>query len=247
MDQLRHTSMKQVTYNNNLTLKYVNRKESKFARAVVGSNAVWEDLLKKDADGKRSPDLKFLNPYTETSEFVDPEDIEFLKEILWEINKYLLPGLKDEERSWRYKEHEKEILELHSVKEWMETSRYFNVPLRKASDFDRARGARHNGIVKTVSQWWDSVWDEIDPRQLHATARAQVASTYGSDATLMYNQYDLSPIHRAELLEKEGVYSFEIDLSILASDVAFQHYREILFNDVLLTADAVATVMHFVQ
>ena len=47
MDQLRHTSMKQVTYNNNLTLKYVNRKESKFARAVVGSNAVWEDLIKK--------------------------------------------------------------------------------------------------------------------------------------------------------------------------------------------------------
>ena len=50
----------------------------------------------------------------------------------------------------------------------------------------------------------------------------------GSDATLMYNQYDLSPIHRAELLEKEGVYSFEIDLSILASDVAFQHYRNFI-------------------
>jgi hypothetical protein len=33
----------------------------------------------------------------------------------------------------------------------------------------------------------------------------------------------------------------------LASDVAFQHYREILFNDVLIAADAVATVMHFVQ
>ena len=61
----------------------------------------------------------------------------------------------------------------------METSRYFNVPLRKASDFDRARGALHNGIVKTVSQWWDSVWDEVDSRQLHATARTQIASTYG--------------------------------------------------------------------
>jgi hypothetical protein len=54
--------------------------------------------------------MKFIDPYSNPEEFEDPKDVEFLKELLWEINKYLLPGVTEEQRKWAYKEHEREIL-----------------------------------------------------------------------------------------------------------------------------------------
>jgi hypothetical protein len=90
MDRLRHESLSQVNYINNITLEYVDRKGSKVGRAVFGGNQIWEDLIRKDPDGKRAKDLKFIDPYKHPEEFEDPRDIEFLQEMLWEINKYLL-------------------------------------------------------------------------------------------------------------------------------------------------------------
>jgi hypothetical protein len=37
----------------------------------------------------------------------------------------------------------------------------------------------------------------------------------------MYNSYGLGLAARNDMLANEGVYAYEIDLSILASDVAF--------------------------
>ena len=41
------------------------------------------------------------------------------------------------------------------------------------------------------------------------------------NATTMYNQYDLSSEDRERLIAEHGIYDFEIDLDLLALDVAF--------------------------
>lgn len=246
MDRLRHESLSQVNYINNITLEYVDRKGSKVGRAVFGGNKIWEDLIRKDPDGKRAKDLKFIDPYKHPEEFEDPRDIEFLQEMLWEINKYLLP-IPDEYRNWRYKDHKTQILALDQVIKAMDDESYFNVPLRKATDFDVFRNMGKAGFGHTIRHWWDTQREQFDPRMVDSTARQHIQKTYGDDVSKMYNSYGLGLAARNDMLANEGVYAYEIDLSILASDVAFQFHREKLFNDVLLTADAVATVMHFIQ
>jgi hypothetical protein len=54
-----------------------------------------------------------------------------------------------------------------------------------------------------------------------STARQHIQKTYGDDVSKMYNAYGLGLAARNDMLANEGVYAYEIDLSILASDVAF--------------------------
>lgn len=54
-----------------------------------------------------------------------------------------------------------------------------------------------------------------------STARQHIQKTYGDDVSKMYNAYGLGLTARNDMLANEGVYAYEIDLSILASDVAF--------------------------
>jgi len=37
----------------------------------------------------------------------------------------------------------------------------------------------------------------------------------------MYNQYKISDRARSQIIENEGLYDFEVDLNLLAIDVAF--------------------------
>jgi hypothetical protein len=54
-----------------------------------------------------------------------------------------------------------------------------------------------------------------------STARQHIQKTYGDDVAKMYNAYGLGLTARNEMLANEGVYAYEIDLSILSADVAF--------------------------
>jgi hypothetical protein len=49
----------------------------------------------------------------------------------------------------------------------------------------------------------------------------------------MYNQYNLSPEDRDYLIKEEGIYNFEVDLDLLALDVAFQSIREDYYENIL--------------
>jgi hypothetical protein len=46
----------------------------------------WEKLLVKNAQGEIAETLQLINPYAENN--LVPEDVKFLKAILWEINKF---------------------------------------------------------------------------------------------------------------------------------------------------------------
>lgn len=243
---IRDLQLKQQTYLNNLCLEYENRKTSQLQRALINTTNIWADLIEKDPNGNYTKELKLYNPY-DTTLSLDPRDVAFLKKILWEIQKYILPDITEEQRKWHYEGHETDILSLSSVTDAIDSGRYFQIPLRRASSFERLKKISKIGLIQWFKKTWDSLKDEYDPRQLHSSAETRIAAESQKDVTKMYNQYRISQRAREDIIEKEGVYDFEIDLNLLAGDVAFQFERKRLFDDCLTHTNAMATVMHYLQ
>jgi len=71
---------------------------------------MWEKLLVKDSKNQISDTLTLKNPYTDIS--LDKETVQFLKAILWEINKYRFKDELGNHTDWTYKENASEIDEL---------------------------------------------------------------------------------------------------------------------------------------
>lgn len=243
---IRDTQLKQQNFLNALCLEYEQRKTSQLQRALINTTDIWSDLIEKGPDGEFTKELKLLNPYDRNLN-LDPRDEKFLKEILWEMQKYILKGITEEQRSWHYKDHESEILDIPSVIDAISEGTYFQLPLRRSSSFERLHHITKIGLKQAVSKMWDSLKDEYDPRQLHSSAQSRISSESAKDVTKMYNQYSISQRAREDIIASEGVYDFELDLNLLAGDISFQFERKRLFDDALVHTNAMVTVMHYLQ
>lgn len=232
-----------------LGIEFISKKESTLRRVAVGLNYnIWEDLLVKDADGKIAKTLTVKNPYTDTS--LDPDQVKYLKGILWEINKFRL-NLPAELKNLTYLENAKDIeaalVTNNKLINAIDKGTYFELPLRKASDFDRIRKIPRSGIGTQFKKILQNMTDELDPRQLHASYSKSL-SAKESNILEMFNAYENTTMDdRMRRIEQEGADDFEIDLDLLANDVAFQFTRQQLYAEPLLIAESVATMMHFMQ
>jgi hypothetical protein len=94
---------------------------------------MWEDLLEKDESGKVKKELIIKNPWDSRANLSD-SDRNFLKQILWEINKYIL-NVPAEYMQMSYKGNENKIDSLRQVKEAKSDGSYFFLPLKRASGF----------------------------------------------------------------------------------------------------------------
>ena len=242
---VRKFTLDQSTYINNITTKYYQRHGvSNVSRALLNSSSIWENFIEKGPDGKFTKELKIIDP--ETSNLND-EDKLFLNQMLWEIQKFIIPGITEEQRHWRFETHKNQILALPAVINAIADGRYYQLPLRRAAAFDRLRHIRDNGgIFQSLKKYWDSLSDDYDPRQLHTSAQNIIRDDFG-EITEMYNQYKISNRARAQIIEKEGQFDFEYDLNLLAIDVAFQSKRKELFDKALTHAAAMATVFHYLN
>lgn len=241
---IRSFTLNQSTYLNTITVNYYKRHGvSDTSRALVNSSSIWENFIEKGPDGKYTKELKIVKPET----LSNAEDTLFLNQMLWEIQKFILPGMTEEQQQWRYEDHKKEIETLASVIEAKDNGNYYSLPLRRATNFDRLRHVGDaGGIKKALKRYWDSLQDDFDPRQLHTSAQKILSSEFGN-VTEMYNQYRISERARNQILQNESVYDFEVDLNFLATDVAFQFKRKELFDNALLHAQAMATVFHYLN
>ena len=241
---IRKACLDSATYVNKITVDYFNRHGvSKTQRAVLNTSNVWENFIEKDQDGKYTKELRIINP----AKLENKEDSLFLNQMLWEIQKYILPSITEEQRKWHYEEHSKEIDHLAPVLEAKDSGKYYYLPLRRATTFDRMRHLRDSGgLVGGLKKVWDNLQDDYDPRQLHTSAQKVMNSEFG-EVTEMFNQYKISERARNRILESENVYDFEVDLNLLAIDVAFQNCRKQYFDEVLTHASAMATVFHYLN
>lgn len=232
----------------NITIPYINRHMSKANRILSGiSTGLWEKFLVKDTKGNIAKELLLKNPYQDTT--LSKADADFLKAVLWEINKFRFKELK----SYRHLNYEKdkvqieEILNNEIADKLYQTKEYFELPLKKARYFERWKKVGRVGVQSLLMQEIESIKDDWDLTKEHGTQRSKISQELRKNATTMYNQYDLSHRDREYLLEQEGPESFEVDLDMLALDVAFQAIRKEYFENVLQTTAAVATILHINQ
>lgn len=229
----------------NITKEWAAKKHGQTYRVLYNDyTKEWEQFLVHE-DNKVGSDLMLKNPY-DNAVYMNSVDRQFLKEILWEINKFQLK-IKGEAVKWTYKNHAKEIDAMQEVIDAINSGRYFQLPLRRASHFQRLKKLGSGiKITEQFSTWWESLRDEYDPRFLHNSQAEQLKNDLNKDSLKMYNQYQLSPTERAHYLEsKNNPYQFEFDLDLLASDVAFQAIRKSYFEHVLVLTETISTVMHF--
>ena len=241
---IRSFTLQQTNYLNKITQDYYQRHGvSNLSRAVLNSSTVWEDFIEKGQDNKFTKELKIINPNT----LHNTQDQLFLNQMLWEIQKFIIPGISEEQKKWRYEDHKTEINNLASVIEAKSSGKYYYLPLRRATNFDRMRHVRDSGgLFAGMKRYWESLESEYDPRQLHTSAQKIISSEFG-EVTEMYNQYKISERARNQIIEKETQFDFETDLNLLAIDVAFQSKRKELFDECLTHAAAMATVFHYLN
>lgn len=233
----------QSNYVSRLTREYINNftSDSKLFFSSQNIN-VWERLLVKNGD---QIDTRMLikNPYDRSNDLTEI-DREFLKEWLWEVNKYLIPGA---DQSWHYKDHKDEIEQLDAVSSAMSNndSEYFFLPLARSESFQRLTHLKDYGLGEYFKAKWKDFEESYDPRALHNERRAQIKA---NDIVEMYNNYIISPAERGRLIDSaHGVYDFQLDMDFLAMDVAFQSIRKEHFDNALMLTETVLTMMEFQQ
>ena len=101
------------------------------------------------------------------------------------------------------------------------SDQYFELPLKRARHFERWRKVARIGLFDVVSKEFDTLRDDFDLTQMHKGHRSKMVQELRKNATTMFNQYDIPSEERMRLIEENGVYDFEVDLDLLALDVAF--------------------------
>lgn len=245
-DKLREEFFKQANNVNRICLDYLKDRWNKSQMDRLAWNdtyPIWQSLMVKDGEGDLADSLLLKNPYSETN--MDPRDKQFLKEILWEINKWRIKGLDLKYQTMAYKGNEAEIDNLEQVRDAQSKDTYFELPLRRGSDFNRMRNIGHIGWMNFFNKAWQNLRDDFDLRGVHADVSTEIDRQLGEDSIQMYNTYDITGRARQSWIEKEGKHDFEINLNFLAADMAYQAIRKRYFDEVLLHVEAVATVMHY--
>ena len=232
---------KQSTYISNLTKKYIANFSSEGSQFFKSDNInVWERLLVHNGD-KLEPRMIVKNPYDRSNDLTEL-DRQFLKEWLWEVNKYLIPGA---DKSWHYKDHKDEIENVEAITDAMSNNdaEYFNLPLARSESFQRLTHLPDYGLKEYFKAKWKDFEESYDPRSLHNERRAQIKA---QDITQMHNNYIVSPAERTRIIESvNGAYDFSLDLDFLALDVAFQSIRKEHFDNALMLTETVLAMMQY--
>ena len=233
-----------------LTIPYISKFESQATRLLSGiGTKKWERLLVKDDKGNIAENLILINPYTDHS--LDKETADFLKGILWEINKYRYKNQLVEYQDLTYLKDAHQIDLLidsdDNIQKLIQSGQYFELPLKRARYFERWKKVGRVGLKDTLLQELDTLKDDWDLTNISTSHKSLMLQELRKSATTMYNQYNMSREDRDYLIKKEGISNFETDLDLLALDVAFQSIREDYFENVLQTTAACATMLHVNQ
>lgn len=247
---IRENFQKQHTVISKITIPYISRFSSKANQILSGIKTnMWEQLLVKDSNGNIADSLTLINPYQNNN--LDTDTQEFLKAILWEINKYRFKDQIGGYISLNYIDDKTEIEALiqtdENILKLINSGRYFELPLKRARYFERWKKVGRIGLKNTLIKELETLKDEWDLSNTSSSQKSLITKELRQNATTMYNQYNLSPEDRDYIIKNDGIHNFELDLDLLALDVAFQSIREEYFENVLQTTAACATLLHVNQ
>lgn len=203
-------------------------------RNLIGrSNQVHKDMWVDDPNSMRTK-----NPYaSDPDNAMGDSQREYLKAILFEINKYKL-GMEDETVDVSSMEtltkHPKIITAIKSGK-------YFEMPLMRTELMDRHGKVLHGGIkgiVQNAKEYLGEIYDFLDPREL---TEADLEHAKESQLGLyeMYDVYDRQNDQmKGEMIAKKGRDYFEWNLDTIAHRYAFSKIKKAKIDLVLPTINA---------
>ena len=137
---------------------------------------MWEKLLLRDSNGKIAETLSLINPYKDVS--LDNSTREFLKAILWEINKYRFYNQLSEFEDLNYIDNKSEIEALISSNDnlikLIQSGRYFELPLKRARYFERWKKVGRIGLKSLLTKEIETLKDDWDLTQTHGTQKSMI-------------------------------------------------------------------------
>ena len=208
----------------------------------------FERFWVKDVSGKISTEWKVKNPYlNDPANVLKPQEQEYLRNILFELNKRRLSipkkewdkidvtsldTIKNTASSESYSKIEKAI----------EKGSYFKMALIRSGRIDRGKGVFKDG-EKSLSKYkdqWLKEWDDyIDSRELDRDELKKVKEEFG-----YYEMYDIYAKQSDEFKEKaiseNTTDYFELDLDTIAHRVTFHQIRKVNVDTILPIINAYA-------
>lgn len=213
--------------------------KSQVSRAIIGyTYDLQNNLYRVDSQGKLDSRLILKNPYDANSR-LSPIEREYVKTILWELNKF-----KSHLSSAEMQLSEVEGSKLDKIKELIADSEgsYFLVPLKRGTEVRRVSGLTINNVIQETKQRFEDMKDLYDPREI-IDSQKEAISKQNSNYTKMYNQYNMSLESREKALKNNPIHYYETNLDILALDSVFAYTRERVMNDLLPIVHSSATLI----
>ena len=247
---IRQEMYKQSTDIKNLTEKYYDFIGfGKTERNWIGnSREKFERFWVKDVSGKISSEWKVKNPYkSDPSNILKPQEQEYLRNILFEINKRKL-GIPKKE--WG----KIDLTSLDSIKttassesyskieKYISNGSYFKMALVRSERIDRSVNNLKDGVkgMEKYREQWLKEWDDyIDSRQLDRDEVKKAKQDLG-----YYEMNDIYSRQSDEFKEKAIAENspdyFETDLDTLAHRVTFHQIRKQNVDTILPIINAYA-------
>lgn len=195
-----------------------------------------QNFYKRMEDGTLDPSMKFVNPYDDNSK-LNPKESEYLKFMLWELNKCRM-SLTKEELVVDYKSS----IVTDIAHKGMD--KYLEVPLMRAVGASKLHNLTSRGIGQSIKDSILEVRDNIDPRELTEDQRIDVGRQ-NKNFSKMYNQFKVSSNTRTKDLQKLGTSYFETNLERLVLANIHANLKEKILNDVLLRVNSCVVALKF--
>ena len=214
---------------------------SEVSATVLSNTHNLNKVFYKTTNGKLDPEMLFKNPYKDES--LKTYESEYLKFMLWQINKWKIKGLTEADKKLSYKEAEK----LEAVKEEISKGYggvYFEVPLRKGMDYTRMKQLTRENIVDAAKEKIGDLKDLFDQRDVVEEQRLEL-SNQTKNYNYMYNQFRTSRQTRQNMLKNHNPEYWEINLDKIVLDHEMAYIREITMNKALPTVNSALVVLKY--
>lgn len=215
----------------NYTIDFYNKSgRGKAFRFFIGDNYdLYQNLFEKDENGKIVSDFRVKNPFDLSNDLVDFQR-DYLKNILWQLHKFKIKGLKESDLRKSFDE----VKNIKEVEQYIADGYFFKIPLKRASDLS----AWHNMSLNDMSAYGNYKMQELqhnfDILDLDSS-RKEYYNKKKENYQKYPDMYGISDLDRQRFLESHDIFYWETNLDLLAMDVAFSATKRTIFTQTLDT------------
>ena len=232
--QIRHLLVEQSSQIRFLTKQYFEDiNYTKTSMNWIGdARSQFKNLFEVEG-GEISNRLRMKNPYSlDSKNAMSDAERKYAKQILFEIKKYML-NLSDREIKLINPDSLDSLRANDKIAKAIDDGSYFSIPLIRSEQIDRNKKYldEFNAIKETAKDRFGEIYDFLNPQELSAEdlKRAKVIQEG------FYEMYDVyskqSEAFKIEMINKNGIDYYELNLDTIAHRVAFSKIRKNILDN----------------